>query len=365
MVITFPPMGNVSLAARAFFEAVQIPYVSPQKANKQMLQAGAALSPDEICLPFKVFMGSFADSIKAGADTVLLTGSCGPCRFGEYCELQPKLLKKNGFNAEMLVIDAPKAIGRKELCRRIRSILETSPVSGASKFKAFRQALHILSLADGLNEKAREAAGYEKNRGESKRLLEACFKQLDSVRLPDDMQAILLRYHEKIDFIRKDMNKKPIRIALIGEIYSMIEPFANLFIEDLLMEYGIVSKRLITPSWWIKDLAEKPFGVHSAQIMRAAKPHLPYNAGGHAKESLGFAQLCKNDGFDGAIQIYPLGCMPEIVAKAVLPSVQKEHGFPVLTLIIDEMTGEAGYLTRIEAFIDMLAEKRKREARTA
>lgn len=32
---------------------------------------------------------------------------------------------------------------------------------------------------------------------------------------------------------------------------------------------------------------------------------------------------------------------------------------PILTLLIDEMTGEAGYITRIEAFIDML--KRRRE----
>jgi len=29
-----------------------------------------------------------------------------------------------------------------------------------------------------------------------------------------------------------------------------------------------------------------------------------------------------------------------------------------MTLIVDEMTGEAGYITRIEAFIDML-ERRK------
>ena len=53
--------------------------------------------------------------------------------------------------------------------------------------------------------------------------------------------------------------------------------------------------------------------------------------------------------------------MPEIVAESLLSSVEHELGIPVLTLIIDEMTGEAGYMTRVEAFIDMLEKRRECE----
>jgi predicted nucleotide-binding protein (sugar kinase/HSP70/actin superfamily) len=53
--------------------------------------------------------------------------------------------------------------------------------------------------------------------------------------------------------------------------------------------------------------------------------------------------------------------MPEIVAESLLPHIERELGIPVLTLIIDEMTGEAGYMTRVEAFIDMLEKRRERE----
>ena len=35
---------------------------------------------------------------------------------------------------------------------------------------------------------------------------------------------------------------------------------------------------------------------------------------------------------------------------------------PIMTLIIDELTGEAGYMTRLEAFVDML--KLRREYKT-
>ncbi|MCW6108815.1 2-hydroxyglutaryl-CoA dehydratase, partial [Clostridium sporogenes] len=32
----------------------------------------------------------------------------------------------------------------------------------------------------------------------------------------------------------------------------------------------------------------------------------------------------------------------------------KNENFPIMSLVVDEMTGEAGYSTRIEAFIDLL-----------
>ena len=69
-----------------------------------------------------------------------------------------------------------------------------------------------------------------------------------------------------------------------------------------------------------------------------------------------------NKGFDGVIQLLPLNCMPEIVAKSILCNVSKDLNFPIMTLILDEMTGEAGYLTRLEAFVDLL--KRRREEKS-
>ena len=37
----------------------------------------------------------------------------------------------------------------------------------------------------------------------------------------------------------------------------------------------------------------------------------------------------------------------------------KEAGKPMLNLTIDEHTGEAGFITRLEAFIDMLYRKKR------
>ncbi|NYC93625.1 putative nucleotide-binding protein (sugar kinase/HSP70/actin superfamily) [Clostridium acetobutylicum] len=70
--------------------------------------------------------------------------------------------------------------------------------------------------------------------------------------------------------------------------------------------------------------------------------------------------MASNSGFDGAIQLFPMGCMPEIVSKSILPTISRDKDFPILSLIIDEMTGDAGYMTRIEAFIDLLERRKNR-----
>ena len=50
--------------------------------------------------------------------------------------------------------------------------------------------------------------------------------------------------------------------------------------------------------------------------------------------------------------------MPESVARNILPEVSKKYGKPVLSIVMDEQSGEAGFITRLEAFTQMI-ERRK------
>ena len=81
--------------------------------------------------------------------------------------------------------------------------------------------------------------------------------------------------------------------------------------------------------------------------------------GGHAQETIGNSVLYSQKKYVVVIQLYPFSCMPEIVAQSILPNVSKSKNIPILTLIIDELTGEAGNKTRIEAFIEMIEKRRK------
>ncbi len=351
-------MGNIYLAAKALFDGLGIDYVIPPQSSKSSLEIGSLHSPEEICLPFKIMIGNYIQAINQGADTVILTGSCGPCRFGEYCEMQMKLLNKLGYNLDFIVIDAPADIGIKELFSRINKISLSSKKPKYEQIKALFQATKVINLIDEIEGAARYLAGYEKIKGECKRTLDICKKEALACNTPQEMIDLLLSYKNKINKISIDPNKNPIKIAIIGEIYTILEPFSNLYIEDKLMDYGVSTKRRLTPSWWVKNTVMLPTKLNSLDIKRSSKEYLSLNIGGHARECIGEAVLAHEEGFDGAIQIFPMGCMPEIVSKAILPRISKDRDFPIMSLVVDEMTGEAGYVTRIEAFVDLLERRR-------
>lgn len=359
MNITFPHMGNVYIAAKALFDGLGIDYVIPPLNSRDALEIGTLYSPEEICLPFKITLGNYLQSIEKGADTIIITGSCGPCRFGEYCEMHMNILKKLGYNLDFIVIDTPKDIGTKEFLNRLGKVTRGSKLNRIQKLIALRNSIRVLNLIDEIEEIAHEKAGIETLKGESKSLLYCCKRDVMNSIGAREMINSLLKYRTNMKKIEIDKNKKPIRIAIIGEIYTIIEPFSNLYIEEKLMDYGVSSIKRLTPSWWIKNTALSPTGLNCLDIKRASKKYLPLCIGGHARECIGEAILAKKNGIDGAIQIFPMGCMPEIVAKSILPSISKDEDFPIMTLVVDEMTGEAGYITRIEAFLDLLERRRE------
>ncbi len=358
MKATFPHMGNVYIGVKALFDGLGIDYAIPPNSNKDALDIGSLYSPEEICLPFKIMIGNYIQAIEQGADTVILPGSCGPCRFGEYCELQMNLLKSLGHDLNFIVLDFPRDIGIKELYRRIRLISSNSNKKTYQKLNALLNALKATELIDEIEGLAHMYAGYERNKGECKELLKRCKEEAMKCQNPAEMLNLLKKYKEKIDHLPVDINKNPLRIAIIGEIYTVIEPYSNFFIEDKLMDYGVSSKRGLTPSWWVKNTVLSPLKLNSINIRKNAKKYLSLGIGGHAVECVGEAVMSSLEGFDGAIQIFPMGCMPEIVSKSILPTISNDMNFPIMSLVVDDMTGEAGYITRIEAFIDMLERRR-------
>ncbi len=357
MVLTIPRLGNTHIAMRALCDALGIGFVVPEN-NRTIMTRGAAVAPEDMCLPFKIMMGNFMDGIERGADTVLITGSCGPCRFGEYGELFGRLLKKAGYPADVIVIDSPSEISLKALLSRFGQIGKASGASKAAKLAALRQTYQILKKADAMDAAVYRTAGFETCPGACGRELDACRCDMLAGHGTHTALHALKEHRRNLRSIALDPAKTPLRVAIAGEVYSMFEPYANLHIEQRLMRMGVSTQRLLTPSWWLRDLAMKPLHLNSPAVKRESAPFLPVSVGGHARETIAHAVSARKAGMDGVIQIFPMGCMPEIVAKAALHAT----GLPLLTLVVDEMTGDAGYDTRIEAFLDMLEARRRQAA---
>jgi len=154
-----------------------------------------------------------------------------------------------------------------------------------------------------------------------------------------------------------DKLRNPLKIGIIGEIYVVLEPAANHYLQIMLGEMGVQTHRSIYLSGYTRESAITNGGDAIYQI---ARPYLDEVCiGGHGVNSIGETILYSQHGFDGVVQLAPFSCIPEIVAKSIIPSVSRDFNIPVLTLFIDEQTGKAGVQTRLEAFVDLLEMRRQ------
>ena len=361
MKITFPHIGDAHLIGRIFFSEIGIDIISPPGNNQKSLETGGAISPDEICLPFKLMIANLIDAYKLGADTVIMPATMGPCRLGEYGELLKSILDKKGYPFQWVLLDSPYAIGKRELLRRLACIVSESRKRLLGILWALLGTYNIVKNFEFLERRAHILCGYEVQKGESKRILTSCRRELNQASSIKDAQKIIRKHLYSLEKILVNFGKKPLHLMLTGEIYSMIEPFANHHIEEMLMDMEISFEKKVTLGWWMNRTILDPFQLK--QTFARNNNYLDYEIGGYAKETVEEGCICCRKGYDGVIQLFPVGCMPEIVAKAVFSKMMKEKKISVLTVIYDEMGGEAGYITRIEAFVDMLSRKKRMESK--
>ncbi len=64
------------------------------------------------------------------------------------------------------------------------------------------------------------------------------------------------------------------------------------------------------------------------------------------------------EGFDGIIHLYAMGCMPQTALKPALKKISAEENIPILELGLGEKFNEAGIETRLDAFVDLLKQKK-------
>lgn len=357
MKISFPYMGTSHIAISYLLEQLGHEVVYPPVPSKKTLSLGVQYSPEFACLPFKILMGTYLEAVELGADTILTSGGCGPCRAGYYGELHRRILHDMGHNVEMIVLEPP-LIYPLDFLRQFRKLTKKSGwLNLAHTLRVAWAKLQALDDLEGTLHQLRPLALSKKQ------ITQVYEDSLELVREADSVKRVNEAREEgllNLERVPADHSFEPLRIGLIGEIYVVLEPFANQDIEKLLGEMGVYVHRSIFLMNWTRDNA---FGHGEKDVRASAIPYLNQLVGGHGQNSVGETVRYAENGFDGVIQLAPFTCIPEIVAKSIMPAVSHDKGIPVLTLFLDEQTGQAGIETRLEAFLDLLKQKRsKREA---
>ncbi len=359
MKVTFPHMGNTYISVKALLDDLGVECVIPPFNNKKTLEIGTKYAPEMACLPLKINIGNYIEAYRQGADTILITGGRGPCRFGYYCEMSKEILADTDYSMDIITLDSPDGNIR-ELFRRIKRLAGGFNIYKI--IKVLRSTTIVSKRVDELEKLTFKIRPRELKKGSTDKVYKSFQNKVKSTKGSSEILNLIKETKEQLLKIEIDTEFVPLKVGIVGEIYTTIDSFTNFYVESILGNMGIEVDRSVTVSGWIIEHMLKNILPVSKEhsYKEAAEPYLKRMIGGHAQETIGNAVLYAKKGYDGVIQVYPLTCMPEIVAESILPSVEKDFDMPVLTLIIDELTGEAGYLTRIEAFVDLLIKRKER-----
>ena len=146
--------------------------------------------------------------------------------------------------------------------------------------------------------------------------------------------------------IADNSKEYPISIALVGHGYNIYDERVCMKVVDKLekMDVKVCTALQLSSeqlSEGISTLGNEKYWANEDEMTGCA---------GH---------YMKDNKIDGIISITAFGCGPDSLMIERITRKAKQFGKPLLNLTIDEQTGEAGFITRNEAFVDMLFRKKR------
>lgn len=304
-----------------FFSDLGIKIVLSDTTTKQTMSKGSSLVVTETCLPIKVYIGHVLNLIEKGVDKIFVPSiqSIAPKIYN--CSKIRGLpdLVRNVVKKDFTLIEA--TLDKSEKNQGLYSFLaETVAPFGITDMEKIKKAskagwrtynnFHIMS---------KSGMSYKK--------------------------AMNYALQGKV-FIESQTKEFPISIALISHGYNIFDERTSMKVFDKLeaMDVRVYSALQLSNEQMddgIKTLGQEKYWANEDEMTGAAGYYL------------------KDHKIDGIITITAFGCGPDSLMVERITRKAKRFNKPLLNLTIDEQTGEAGFITRLEAFVDMLFRKKR------
>lgn len=362
--VAFPHMGTISIAWASALRKIGVEPLIPPYTSKRTLSIGTKHSPEAICLPYKLILGNFIEAIENGADYVAMITSPGICRLGEYGSNIKNTLADLGYKANYIELSLYDGI--KGLYRFLVEL--TGKNNPVRILKTINIAIRKIFAIDELDRELSYYRAREIKQDDAEKNYKKALNLIKSADKTSDLKKALKKGLEIIRTTKIDEKREVLHVDITGEIYLVNDEFSNQNLEKELGRMGVETRRSLTVSSFLKDaIIPKAFRkgeTHLERAERLAKPYLTRDIGGDALECVSDVAYADERKIDGIIHVSPFTCMPEIMSQNIFPAMREDCEVPILALIMDEQTGKAGYITRLEAFADLMHRK-KRKAKMA
>ncbi|NLY52664.1 MAG: hypothetical protein GX063_07115 [Firmicutes bacterium] len=307
---------------KVFLSSLGAELVVSPPTNQAIVNDGVRLAVDGTCLPVKIFYGHVSWLSKAGVDSIFLPRLISVAPKEYIC---PKFMGlpdmmaaafPNGlrFISPVINLTHSSRLFYQELEKVGKWLGCTAPDTRRAWDKALAAQESYQSFLQGGN----WPAEYETQQ---------------------DKEAELT--------VSRPLDTPSLRIGLLGHSYVVYDKLASMDAVNRLQGMGVE----------VLTVDMLPPARIEAQAARWPK-RMFWTSG---RRILGAAWEYTEMSVDGIIYITAFGCGTDsLTAELVERTVRRRSHIPQLILNIDEHTGEAGVVTRLEAFVDMLRWRRGR-----
>src|SRR5574344_1028304 len=304
-----------------FFEYLGIKIILSDPTTKKTMNEGSSLVVTETCLPIKVYVGHILNLLEKGIDKIFIPS---------IQSIAPKIYNCSKIRG---LPDLIKNVVKKNFCLVDPTFDKSEKGGGLYKF------LMETAKYFGIHsfEKVKEAS-------KAGRQVYNNFR----VMLKSGMQynkALKNAIEGKV-MITNPSNPHPISIALISHPYNIYDEKISMKIFDKL-------EKLDVSVYSAEDLSlekmKEGISALDANLYWANEYEMTGACGHYMQDSK----------IDGIITLTAFGCGPDSLMIERMIRNSKKFKKPLLHLTVDEQTGEAGFVTRLEAFVDMLYRKKR------
>ena len=309
---------------RAFFEALDVECVVSPPTNKKILANGVQRVTGETCLPIKLYCGHVVEL----ADDV------------DY--VFAPLVRTLGSNEE----NCPRLLALPDLvCAVIPQALpvlapEIDLEKGPRGFAAAVLGLGITFSRNPLRIKRAADCAVDVYRRYQSLLSEGATMPAAIALLEQNGRELPVRPESG----EHGGGRNGFTIGVLGHAYNLYDTYVN---HNLMRRLPSLGVNVLTAD-----------GVPAQAARQSTEQHLGDTYWTFEYELVGagayYLERCK---VDGLIAIAAFACGPDAVMLDALRRLAQRYHVPLLGLITDEHTGEAGLVTRVEAFVDMLERK--------
>ena len=346
--VALPRNGEYNCALKYIVEqGFETPCILPPPLSRRTEDLGAANSPDLVCTPFKTTLGSMIEALEAGADTIIMVN--GGCRLNYFGELQEQILRDMGYTFDFINLSLYDTGKKRDLLKALKVINPHRSMVRAGK--AMYEAAQMVESLDDTTSLYYQNCGFDPSGTYPKIYKKFLFDLYAAQNLQDIREATRTANHAFADVtLRKPEN--PIRIGIIGDYYTVMDPFSNLELEQKLADMGVEVHRLMNIT---NDVLRNSEKNKQAKIRAFSEYCMGASSTADLWQAMNFAER----GFDGVVQVKCACCMPETDIMPVLANLSRDYKMPILYLTYDSQTSDVGLMTRLEAFYDMLEMRKK------